>query len=45
MSQLPGAPSVGWSRNPVPFASSAHTYSCLAMAALVWGPRPGEEQE
>lgn len=38
MSQLPGAPSVGWSRNPVPFASSTHTYSCLAMAAFVWGP-------
>lgn len=43
MSQLPGAPSVGWSRNPVPFASSTHTYSCLAMAAFVWGP-PGLER-
>ena len=38
MSQLPGAPSVGWSRNPVPFASSTRTQSCLATAALVWGP-------
>lgn len=27
----------------MPFASSTHIYSCLAMAAFVWGP-PGLER-